>query len=212
MDDNELVLRIRQGDLGAFNQLRLHYRALFLVPGRDDIPPFGWPSRYCQIRLLGSHRQGVESLYDWVMLRVLAPSAYTPAKGSFRAYLGRALRNAVIDLNETVTADRERLVPLEAGGPDDEGIAYIHTLEEPSPDTPYLAAVNELRQLVRDEIRNIPDDQKRDVLWRHWTLGQSFRQIQAETRVPRATAVRWYQEFCLHLRRFLDDLGIEYEE
>ncbi len=186
--DEELLLRFRDGDAGAFELLMRRHRATVFT---------------FLARLTGD-RPRAEDLLQETWLRVVAAAPRWEPRAPFRTWLFSVARNLATD--EARRAVHRRAEPLD--DPPGDGLPLAERLPDGGPGPERAAASGELRPRLLEALASLPLPQREVFLLRE-QAGVPFAEIAAITGTPLPT-VKSRMRYALEaLQRRLLELGVE---
>jgi RNA polymerase sigma factor (sigma-70 family) len=192
MNDIDLIRRFREGDKGAFAELRNQYRSRFLTRA------FGWPQSIVPSQLLGRFRHDFESLFDDILMKTASAGGYDPALGEYQAYLRSSLKNAVCSYIGGKRGPRSETLETDLAPTNEEGGTMLDTWPVPQApvgataglakrldclrralkqsDPAWVAEMKDLSDFVDKQITRLsPEDQ--DMLNRRFRDEQNYAEI-----------------------------------
>ncbi len=178
--DEELLLRVTDGDEYAFRELFARYASV---------------AHALAFRLV-RHAQVAEEIVQESFLAVWRdPDRYDRAKGSVRAWLMGTVHHRAVDAVRREQAQRRRANEAATLGP--------RYAEDPTDDVLTAIDLPQERRLIRKALAQLPDEQ-RDVIQRMYFDGMSQSQIAERTGLPLGTVK---SRTLLAMRRLRSQIG-----
>jgi RNA polymerase sigma factor (sigma-70 family) len=161
--DEDLLVRVREGDEGAFRELFARYAPV---------------ANALAFRLVRQAQVAEEIVQEAFLAVWRTPDRYDRSRGSVRSWLMGTVHHRAVDAVRREQAQRRRTEQAAALGP---GV-----VDDPSDDVVAAIDLPRERGLVRKALEELPDEQ-RDVIERMYFEGQSQSQIAERTGLPLGT-------------------------
>jgi len=190
--DEDLMLLFKSGDQNAFN----------VLVRRWETPLLNLCNRFLQ------DIEKAKDIRQEVFLRVYkAAKRYKPS-AKFSTWLYRITLNCCLD--ELRNEKKKNRIPLETDYEDNTGKRWLleETLIDRSDLPDEIAEKNEITQIVKCAIAQLPDEQRAVVIMRHYE-GLKFKEIAEIMDCPESTVKSRMYYGMEHLRRLLSCLQIE---
>jgi len=181
--DEELLVRIRAGDDGAFRELFARYAAL---------------ANALAFRLVRQAQVAEEIVQEAFLAVWRTPQRYDRSRGSVRAWLLGTVHHRAVDAVRREESQRRRADRMASVDPG--------RVEDPSDDVVAAIDLPRDRRLVRKALADLPDEQ-RDVIERMYFEGQSQSQIAERTGLPLGTVKSRTLLAMRRLRERLQEVG-----
>lgn len=161
--DEELLVRIRGGDDGAFRELFSRYAAV---------------ANAIAFRLVRQAQVAEEIVQEAFLAVWRSPQRYDRSRGSVRAWLMGTVHHRAVDAVRREESQRRRADRMASADP--------VVAEDPSDDVVAAIDLPRERRLVRRALAELPDEQ-REVIERMYFDGLSQSQIAERTGIPLGT-------------------------
>ena len=197
LDDPELMARVREYDVDAFETLSARYRE----------------SIYRHVLATIHDSSASEDIVQEVFLRIWTRAEQWHGRGSFKAWLFRIATN--LALNHLRTLRRHRQQPLEALpdplDEDDESSVPSWMVDHSLPGLDVLLEENERRQLLQQLIEELPEE-KRAVFRLVHDAEMETRQVAQTLGIPEGTVKSRLYYATRRLAQKWRDLQQEWED
>lgn len=168
--DGELMQRIKEGDMHAFDVLvrRWEHQLFNLI-----------------YRIIGDFETS-KDIRQEVLLRVYRAAGRYRPQSQFKAWLYRIAINSSI--NELRKRKRREMLPLTASYQHKDGTQQPleSILPDPNPQPDEIVQRNEMAECIQDALSRLPDEQRVVVVLRHYE-GMKFQQIASLLDCPLGT-------------------------
>ncbi|SRR6266568_2899066 len=197
LDDSELIARVREYDVNAFETLSARYRG----------------SIYRHVLTMIHDSSASEDVVQEVFLRIWTHAEQWHGRGSFKAWLFRIATN--LALNHLRTLRRRRQQPLEMPpdplDEDDESSVPSWMVDHSLPGLDALLEENERRQLLQQLIEELPEE-KRAVFRLVHDAEMETRQVAQTLGIPEGTVKSRLYYATRRLAQKWRDLQQEWED
>jgi RNA polymerase sigma-70 factor, ECF subfamily len=197
LDDSELMARVREYDVNAFETLSARYRE----------------SIYRHVLVMTHDSNASEDVVQEVFLRIWTRAEQWHGRGSFKAWLFRIATN--LALNHLRTLRRRRQQPLEMPpdplDEDDESSVPSWIVDHSLPGLDVLLEENERRQLLQQMIEELPEE-KRAVFRLVHDAEMETRQVAQTLGIPEGTVKSRLYYATKRLAQKWRDLQQEWED